>query len=279
MSTATLIARVAPDPSTVIANFGPGGNVIDGTQTVVVVATAATGPSGSGGGGSGLTATVHLDAAAMATLHSAPTQLVAPPGAGKAIGVVWAFAEFVQGVNTAWDTFTPALFYGSPGAAHQVTEIILDREFDLGSLVGQLGPVVHSSGGSPFPYKDRALVENQPLIVANVANDPHIAGAIVTSAVAAGGAGYAPGDTGTITDISSDAAYVVDTVGGGGSVLTYHLTNPGTLPGYSTEDNPLPTTPTSGAGDGNFTVNITAITTPIDGDLYITVLYQILDLH
>jgi hypothetical protein len=49
VTTATVIARVAPAPSTVIASFGPGSTIIDGHQTTVVVATSATGPAGSGG--------------------------------------------------------------------------------------------------------------------------------------------------------------------------------------------------------------------------------------
>lgn len=48
------------------------------------------------------------------------------------------------------------------------------------------------------------------------------------SSLNAGGVSYAPGDTGTVTTGSADATYIVNTVDGGGAVLTYTLTSAGT---------------------------------------------------
>lgn len=84
-----------------------------------------------------------------------------------------------------------------------------------------------------------------------------VAGAIVTHALSAGGTGYAPGDTGTVLFGDSSATYVVDTVNGGGAVLTYHLigaSNSGFAGVYSTE--------TGGGQPGvgtGFTINVSAV--------------------
>jgi plastocyanin len=68
------------------------------------------------------------------------------------------------------------------------------------------------------------------------------------------GAGYAPGDTGFIDGPIGDATYEIDTVGGSGEVVTYHVTANGS--GYQTATNVV-TLINTGGGDGNFTVDIT----------------------
>ncbi len=84
------------------------------------------------------------------------------------------------------------------------------------------------------------------------------AGGVITAAVKnAAGTGYAPGDTGLIGGGNGDAAYVIDTVAGGGAVATFHLTANGT--GYVSGTG-VATGVTTGAGDGAFTVDITATT-------------------
>jgi len=80
-------------------------------------------------------------------------------------------------------------------------------------------------------------------------------GDLTAAVLNAGGSGYAPGDTGTIQLGNGDAAYEIDTVDGGGAVLTFHITAAGS--GYTTGTN-VGTTTTSGAGDGLFTVDTTA---------------------
>lgn len=229
------------------------------------------------GAGALSVATAHLTVVEMATLMSAPTEIVAAPGVGAALMVLGATAEFVQGVTSSWDTFTPTLAYDVWAAANLATPQLLDREFDVGSVFGAGGPRITSSTVSKF--FDRSIVENTPLVVTNGgSNDPHVGGSIVAASIAGGGLLYAPGDAGTIQGNDSSATYEVDTVGGGGVVTAFHVVNPGTINGYTTIDNPLATAPTTGAGDGNFTVNITDITPP-DGDLYVAVLYRVVALH
>jgi len=82
-----------------------------------------------------------------------------------------------------------------------------------------------------------------------------LAGAIVTSAVDAGGTGYAVNDTGTIDTGTYLATYVVESITTGGVVGAYKIIYKGS--GYSTGTG-ITTTATSGAGTG-FTINITAL--------------------
>lgn len=87
-------------------------------------------------------------------------------------------------------------------------------------------------------------------------------GAIATSMLAAGGAGYAVGDTGIVLDGNgTPAAYLVATVDGTGAVLTYTLSSAGT--GYRIQYGAQ--TQTAGAQPGagvGFSVNVLTLTTP-----------------
>ncbi len=80
-------------------------------------------------------------------------------------------------------------------------------------------------------------------------------GVVATSVVNAPGSGYAPGDTGAFAAGNGDALYVIDTVDGGGGVLTFHRSADGTL--YPTASG-VATSVSTGTGDGAFTVDITA---------------------
>lgn len=89
-----------------------------------------------------------------------------------------------------------------------------------------------------------------------------VGGVITSSTGAAGGSGYAVGDTGTIAGGNSDGWYEVLALGGGGTVTNHRIINSGT--GYSTatvnttRGNPFP----ANVGSG-FTVNTTASGGPI----------------
>lgn len=82
-----------------------------------------------------------------------------------------------------------------------------------------------------------------------------IAAASVT--VGAAGTGYAIGDTGQVITGDTPADYQVLTVDGAGGVLTFSITSPGELFTISTGN---ATSVTTGAGDGTFEVDITALT-------------------
>jgi len=60
---------------------------------------------------------------------------------------------------------------------------------------------------------------------------PSTGGPITSSSIATKGSGYAAGDTGALSQSGSDndALYVVDSVDGGGGILTYHLVSGGSL--------------------------------------------------
>lgn len=83
-------------------------------------------------------------------------------------------------------------------------------------------------------------------------------GSISTSSVASAGTGYSLGDTGILIGGTNTAAYLIGTVGGGGEVLTYSITNPGA--NLSVQNNVATSIggvqPGVGAG---FTIDITAV--------------------
>lgn len=217
-----------------------------------------------------------VTAAQIATLHSVPVTLIAAPGAGKVLQIVQgSYLEFLTGVDGFADFPTPVLTYGAGGSK---------ATWGVGETFPAAAPPTSTwmqlSGGdqatgSPQSY-DRAAVANKAIILDCAPGNPNRAGPIVTAAIAAGGAGYAPLDTGTIdTDPSGytgGATYRVDTVGAAGIVTALTITGAGN--GYTTINNPAATTvgggqPGVGAG---LTVNVTAIT-PIDGSLVVTLAY------
>lgn|GEM_PF-6374732 len=83
-------------------------------------------------------------------------------------------------------------------------------------------------------------------------------GAIAVTSLNAGGAGYAPGDLVWIWTGDHNAHVAIDTVGGGGAVLTYHLVS-GDGTGYAVAIGD-PTQTDTGVGVG-FTINILAVDT------------------
>lgn len=91
----------------------------------------------------------------------------------------------------------------------------------------------------------------------SVSTGPFGAG-IATSSIAAAGLGYVIGDTGLILAGAFTGTYAILTVGGGGQVLTYSITVPGT--GYAVANN-IPTS-VGGAQPGvgvGFTLNVLTI--------------------
>lgn len=231
-------------------------------------------------------ATVHLNAAAILTLFSAPTTIVAAPGANKAIVIVNSFGEFKAGL-TAYGAVSLAAYYAAPLLANQAT-VGLDALLD-GNQTSKITSAI------PMPQQaslaadgailsqgfTRTLAANAALVIGSITSDPQHQSGIVTSAPVSGGTGYVIGDTGTVDGklFGTAAAYVVDTVAAiTGAVLTYHLASVGT--GYDLISNPHSTTAAGaqpGIGTG-FTLNVTAIN-PADGDMYVTILYQTLTLH
>lgn len=105
----------------------------------------------------------------------------------------------------------------------------------------------------------------------------YITGLVLSTTLNDGGLLYDVGDTGTIGGGNNDATYVVNTVDISGTILTYTITNPGT--GYSPQDGY--NTSTSGAQPGigaGFIINVTDIVPTQDGQITVTVFYDMIPL-
>lgn len=119
-----------------------------------------------------------------------------------------------------------------------------------------LGTVLSAFGNLTLPPQTLFAVSGTPV---HVSLEAQGADGIATASVTAGaaGTGYAIGDTGQVTTGDTAADYQVLTVDGGGGVLTFSVTSPGSLFTISTGN---ATSVTTGAGDGTFEVDITALT-------------------
>ncbi len=203
----------------------------------------------------GTQATLALSAAQLRTITATPIQIVAAPVAGYAI---WPIDWFLQ------YTFGTYPYAGSPkvcvGYAGDTTEILKAQMqyFTSENLVA-----VDAPSESTSLYANA----NGGAMVIFGSGGSFSVGPVATAVKAAGGSGYAPGDTGFIDAGNGDATYVIDTVGGGGAVLTFHLTDVGT--GYAAT-NGVATGASSGVGTG-FTVNVTV--NRGDGSIKITLRY------
>jgi len=121
---------------------------------------------------------------------------------------------------------------------------------------------------------DPGAVDDAPLLIDCPAQD--VNGLIATTTLGSGGTGYATTNTFNLDGAGdTNAQGVVDTVDGGGAVLTYHLTAIGTC--YPVQ-NGITTTATSGGGSG-LTINVTALTPQGDGESWVTVDYRVIPLH
>lgn len=222
-------------------------------------------------------ATLHVTAAQLSTLFSAPVTLVAAPGANTAIAVLGIEYETVAG-NSVWAMNNAGLYYAGNVAASMAINDGLGNMNLFGST-SLTSEVQRAAFASPLTT-DTAKVADKAVIVAErTANDVR-SSTIVTTTLANGGAGYVIGDTGTIDTptVGPVAAYVVDTVGALGIVLTYHVVAGAGL--YDTANNPHTTTAAGaqpGVGTG-LTLNITAIAVAT-GDLYVTAFYQTFTTH
>lgn len=214
-----------------------------------------------------LVSTVLLTAAQIRTGRTAPPIVVAAPGAGKILYPM--FAAFVYLVGTT--PFEPASLDTADlafGGTLIPSGITLGTPF-FSAPVNGFAFNVSFSPATPPPQSEYV---NQPLVF-HLPGDL-TQGSIATATLGAGGAGYAPNDTGTITTTSGDATYKVLTVGGGGAVLTFQITGAGTS--YATGNGQA--TAVGGAQPGvgaGLTVNITAVNAG-DGTLKVVTFYQII---
>jgi len=235
------------------------------------------------------TTTVSLTASQINHLFSAPQTVLAAPGAGKAIVPI--FVEWYNHVGTV-PTGSPGADAGNIILSYQngsgrtvagdggLFEVIASSVVFSSSTPGGYGPITAFTPGGAALFSD---ISNQSLVISNSVEDYIKYGAILTSSVTAGnaGTGYVIGDTGQVTGYGfvTDilARYVVDTVDGGGAVLTYHLTSNGA--GYKTGTTGNATS-TSGAQPGigtGFQIDVNSVT-PGDGSGQLVLTYKIVTL-
>jgi hypothetical protein len=216
-----------------------------------------------------LSKTVRLTAADLLALNVTPFQLVAAPGAGNIVAVIGVAFVYNFGAHPYQDTLFNGLDVKYAGSLVQLV-----------SVIPQTTLIEHSQ--SAFAYSGSLMTTLVNILpgadnkAVQLSGGDFHGGPIVTSTLGAGGAGYAANDTGTITSGNGDATYRVLTVDGGGAVLTFSITAPGT--GY-TVGNSQATAPGGaqpGVGAG-FTVNITAVQNG-DGTLKVVTFYQIIPL-
>jgi hypothetical protein len=203
-------------------------------------------------------AVVSVDAADIAAWDSVPSVLIAAPGAGRYISPK-AFDVVMTKATNVWNargTFHLGLgpnVLGVGGVADALQGTGVNQAGDGTNTVSLNVPITGSGNHWAF---GSAAAEDEPLTIS--CDGSLLGGPILTSSVADGGSGYAPGDTGTIDDPASwgfDATYVVDTVDGSGAVLTFTVTNPG-AGGYGVGVSP--TSAPSGGGSG-FTIDVTSV--------------------
>lgn len=207
------------------------------------------------------TAITSFDSAAILAMSEGGSipNIVDAPGSGKSLFILGCVFEYTFGTHPfpsinlgVW--LGPDFFaIASPGAVFT---------FDRASQVYNL-PII-----TPALYNPSSTLINAPL---RIYNDYILtSGQIVSSVLNSGGADYVPGDTVTVnSDTSATAVITVNTVDGGGAVLTYTLTV-SDYADYLVADN-VATTATTGIGTG-FTIDITEIAQG-DGSLTVITYY------
>lgn len=249
----------AVDPITVklklpLGDINIPGDVGDTTNFLCKDGTYRV-PAG-GGGGELLVATIDLDGPTLHTIDSIPVTAVTAV-TGKVINPWWVASTFIPG-DTTYGASAPAsinVYQGFTDAGDNIfAAISIDGVFD--QTVGQFHREVNFSSINPLLSDYEAV----PLILQATTAITDGAGPITTLDISGDGptgAGYAPGDTGTIDGIpGSGGTYTVLTVDGGGAPLTLALTTAGSA--YTTQID-VNTTVSTGGGDGNMVVDITVL--------------------
>lgn len=221
-----------------------------------------------------LMSTVELSSGDIAALDTVPFELVAAPGVGKA--VVPSVVEFLYlSGSIIYDT-------GVGSASAQISweplgNINIEPDANLQELLqNETDQLIIIN--SPLGTNARALadLEDQAVSLASPATFNTV-GSILTSSLANGGADYGANDTGVVSGGDTGAKYKIDTVDGGGAVLTYHLTTTGI--GHTVGNGVATTTGglQPGAGTG-FTIDVVSVSiSPGDGTLQVTTFYSLLN--
>lgn len=206
---------------------------------------------------------VDVSAVELLAMADTPVELVPAPGAGSMIDIVSCRALFSFGTRPYHSSTSgqgPFVMVGGLIA-------LPNGELISGQTSNWTGVLLPGDG-------DPDSAENEPAQLFGYAN-PIAVGGLAHATLLEGGSDYAPGDTGMFSDGNGDATYTVLTVGGGGEVLTFSITSPGS--GY--EASPYYPTATTGVGFG-FGVQVDTLSSPVygDGTTIIDLLYRIIEL-
>lgn len=212
-----------------------------------------------------------ITAAQIKDLTANPVEIVPTQGANKVIVVNRAYIEYVAGTQVfacGADNFT-----------------LRQNSIDQWASNGDIGGAAAMNFPTPIIYF--GLIQAVYLATADgtdaalklyLPNNSCYRGAIGTNAVNSGGAMYSNGDTGEIDGAcyvsGAKSTYTVLT-NAAGAVATYSVTDNG---GVYTTGTGCTTTATSGTGSG-LTIDVSAVTPPGDGSLYVTVQYSVLTVH
>lgn len=202
---------------------GRGFYVVDalGNTKVTTAGVGPTGPAGPQGppGTSGvLSVQTRLTASQFGNCATTPVEVLPAQGAGFAIVPV--SVQFVFFPGTQW--------YGAYNASGQLG-LSLGGTWDIADP--PYGGATPTTAPSSTPFQlgfplSFAGLDNADLKI-NSTLDPITFGAAASVSIFNGGTGYAPGDTGAILDVvgdggeSDEVTYTVDTVDGGGAILTF----------------------------------------------------------
>ena len=223
------------------------------------------------GGASGpsvvLVSKVTLSAALLGSSIGFDNNIVNAPGAGKIIVPFFVAMSYVFGTHPYQSVNGDQMLvnYGTDA------NIVMDQTAMAGILTSL--QTVFSVAGPAFPNAvNQALTSvNTPMLIHAL---PYNNGPLLTASVATGGTGYVVNDTGFIQDGASEPQYKVTSVGAGGAVTGFTITNGGSV---CTAGNTVATN-TGGAQPGvgiNFTVNELTVQLG-DGTLNVTTYYSIL---
>lgn len=149
--------------------------------------------------------TIALTAAQMIGSYAAPFQVLPAPGAGKIIVLTFASLSYTNGSQPFEQpsAFQPALMYGNLGYIGNSAKLPVG----FFNSSNQIGIFTLPSGSSAVDIEMNCV--NMPISLFA----PVDAGPIASISLgSSGGGGYAPGDTGTVSDGNNGAEYQVDTV-------------------------------------------------------------------
>lgn len=220
-----------------------------------------------------LKASLTLDSTALDTLFSTPLTVVPAPGANKIVQIFRIHSVFraaggglLYGNNLELQTLWGSSVIPNPPDTNGINV--------TGTTSGH--PRIHAwdAWDKHGNYGDDAILGiNQPLKITTV-GDWGTIGYATAATLVAPGTGYAPGNIGSIGG-DPNMTLTVDTVGGGGDILTFHLNAP--TVGFGAIPAPSNGLSVADVGNGDATINVTAIQPGTLGRLRVIVLYYILD--